>query len=171
MAAFQMSLAEAKQRYERARSTMAKVKEKTEEAIGQGIQVAEVAGSSFAFGWANAKFGGPAGEMQLFGIPLDLACGIGLTGVAMMGGFGKYGEHAVNMGAGAFASYATRAGYEMGSKGAGAGAQQALFSTAVPAGIRPAPQPRGMNGAAQQAQVAGDWDPHRQTYTVYDQGA
>ena len=164
---FQMSLADARQRLERAKHTMARVREKTEEAIGQGILVAEVAGTSVAFGWANARFGGESeGEMRIFGIPLDLATGIGLTGVAMFGGFGRYGEHAVNVGAGAIASYAYRTGYQLGSEAQGAPNARARFSQG-------AAQPRGaMNGAVPAATTAGGWDPHGQTFTVYDhQGA
>ena len=40
----------------------------------------------------------------LFGLPVDLGVGIALTGVSMFGGFGKYAEHGVNVGAGAIAS-------------------------------------------------------------------
>ena len=165
---FQMSLAEAKQRLERAKHTVARVREKTEEAIGQGIQVAEVAGTAVTFGWANARFGDADGEMKLFGIPLDLATGLGLTGMAMFGGFGRYGEHAVNVGAGAIASYAYRTGYQLGSETQGA-------SSSRPARFSHGAQARGaMNGAGVPASTttAGEWDPHGQTFTVYDhQGA
>src|SRR5215471_7564545 len=113
--AFNMTLSEAKEALERARNAMARVREKAEGAIGQGIEVAEVGGTAFGFGYANAKWGGDDGELKMFGIPVDLGVGIAMTGVAMFGGFGRYGEHGVNVGAGAIASYAYRTGYQLGS--------------------------------------------------------
>jgi hypothetical protein len=93
--AFQMSLGEAKEALSRAKNAMSKVREKAEEAIGQGIEVTEVGGTAFGFGFANAKWGGDDGELKMFGIPVDLGVGIALTGVSMFGGFGRYGEHGV----------------------------------------------------------------------------
>ena len=55
--AFQMSLGEAKEALSRAKNAMSKVREKAEEAIGQGIEVTEVGGTAFGFGFANAKWG------------------------------------------------------------------------------------------------------------------
>src|SRR5579875_1118149 len=113
--AFQMTLSEAKDALTRAKHAMARVREKAEDAIGSGIEVAEVGGTAFGFGYANAKWGGDEGELKMFGIPVDQGVGIALTGVSMFGGFGRYGEHGVNVGAGAIASYAYRTGYELGS--------------------------------------------------------
>ncbi len=94
--AFQMTLGEAKEALSRAKNAMGRVREKAEEAIGSGIEVAEVGGTAFGFGYANGRWGGDDGEVKMFGLPVDLGVGIALTGVAMFGGFGKYGEHGVN---------------------------------------------------------------------------
>ena len=165
--AFQMTLGEAKEALERAKHAMTKVREKAEVAIGQGIEVAEVGGTAFGFGFANAKWGGDEGELKMFGIPVDLGVGIAMTGVSMFGGFGRYGEHGVNVGAGAIASYAYRTGYQLGSESASSS------TSAHPAKTLGAPPARGaMRGANGAPTTAGEWDSQGQTYTVYEhQGA
>ena len=166
--AFQMSLGEAKEALSRARNAMTKVREKAEEAIGQGIEVAEVGGTAFGFGFANAKWGGDEGELKMFGIPVDLGVGIAMTGVSMFGGFGRYGEHGVNVGAGAIASYAYRTGYQLGSDSASSSTSTTTSTKSFAAPGARAAMPRG-NAAHT---TAGEWDSHGQTYTVYEhQGA
>jgi hypothetical protein len=90
-------------------SRIARMKEKGEEAMSHGLQMAEVAGASAAAGYANAKFG-TNGELQFKGVPADLLGGIGLHALAFLGGAGKYGEHAHNLADGLIAAYAYRAG-------------------------------------------------------------
>ncbi len=165
--AFQMTLGEAKEALSRAKNAMSKVREKAEEAIGQGIEVTEVGGTAFGFGFANAKWGGDDGELKMFGIPVDLGVGIALTGVSMFGGFGRYGEHGVNVGAGAIAAYAYRTGYQLGSDTSASDG-----TTTTQSSFRSTAAPRRMP-SAQSHTTAGQWDPHGQTYTVYEnqQGA
>jgi hypothetical protein len=164
--AFQMSLSEAKDALSRAKHAMARIREKSEEAIGSGIEVAEVGGTAFGFGWANGKWGGDDGELKMFGIPVDLGVGIALTGVSMFGGFGRYGEHGVNVGAGAIASYAYRTGYQLGSESASSSTNTSAKAFAAPH-ARAAMPPRAAAHA-----TAGEWDSQGQTYTVYEhQGA
>src|SRR5262249_55195443 len=106
------------------------------------------------------------GEIKMFGIPVDLGVGIALTGVSMFGGFGKYGEHGVNVGAGAIASYAYRTGYQLGSESASSSTSTQAKTFAAP-GARAA-----MKGGNAPHPTAGEWDSHGQTYTVYEhQGA
>jgi hypothetical protein len=165
--AFQMTLSEAKEALTRAKSAMGRVREKAEEAIGSGIEVAEVGGTAFGFGYANGRWGGDEGEVKVFGLPVDLGIGVALTGVAMFGGFGKYAEHGVNVGAGAIASYAYRAGHQLGSDAAqdSPSTTNSKASFSAPAGARGA-MPRASTS------TAGEWDSHGQTYTVFEhQGA
>jgi hypothetical protein len=166
--AFQMTLGEAKEALARAKNAMGKVREKAEEAIGHGIEVAEVGGTAFGFGYANAKWGDD-GELKMFGGPVDLGVGIALTGVAMFGGLGRYAEHGVNVGAGAIAAYAYRTGYQLGAESN----DSASDTTTQTTSFAPAAQSRRMgatNGASHT--TAGAWDPQGQTYTVYEhQGA
>ena len=167
--AFQMSLGEAKEALSRAKNAMSKVREKAEVAIGEGIEVAEVGGTAFGFGFANGKWGGDDGEIKMFGIPVDLGVGIALTGVSMFGGFGRYGEHGVNVGAGAIASYAYRTGYQLGSDSASSSTSTSSTKTASFAAPGPRAAMRGGNAAHT---TAGEWDSQGQTYTVYEhQGA
>jgi hypothetical protein len=104
----------------------------------------------------------------MFGLPVDLGVGIALTGVAMFGGFGKYGEHGVNVGAGAIASYAYRSGHQLGSDAAQDSSSNHQTKPATFA------RPNAARGAmpAASTTTAGEWDSHGQTYTVYEhQGA
>jgi hypothetical protein len=107
MAFTSQSLAKARDYAERMSHKMAKLREHAEEAIGNGILVTEVGGTSFAFGYANGRWG-EDGEMKMLGVPVELGVGFALTGVAMFGGLGKYGEHGVNIGSGALASFVQR---------------------------------------------------------------
>jgi hypothetical protein len=154
------SLAKAREYADRMSNKMAKLREHAEEAIGNGIQVTEVGGTAFAFGYANGRWG-EDGEVKVLGLPVDLGVGFALTGIAMFGGLGKYGEHGVNIGSGALAAYAYRSGYQLG---ADAGADDHK-----PAGAqkrKPVVQPGRpqMNGPA----VNVGWDGQGQTYTVHE---
>jgi hypothetical protein len=162
MAFTSQSIAKARDYAERMSNRMAKIREHAEEAVGNGIQVTEVGGTAFAFGYANGRWG-EDGEIKFLGVPVDLGVGFALTGVAMFGGLGKYGEHGVNIGSGALASYAYRAGHQLG-------ADASSGDTANAAAARrggSAPRPR-MSAAP----VSVGWDPstHGHTYTVHEQG-
>jgi hypothetical protein len=159
MAFTSQSLAKARDYAERMSHKMAKLREHAEEAIGNGILVTEVGGTSFAFGYANGRWG-EDGEMKMLGVPVDLGVGFALTGVAMFGGLGKYGEHGVNIGSGALAAYAYRSGYQLGQDAANddakPGAARKRNAQATPARLNTPP-------------VSTGWDPHGQTYTVHEQ--
>jgi hypothetical protein len=117
MAFTSQSIAKARDYAERMSNKMARLREHAEEAIGNGIQVTEVGGSAFAFGYANGRWG-EDGELKVLGVPADLGVGFALTGIAMFGGLGKYAEHGVNIGSGALAAYAYRAGHQLGESAA-----------------------------------------------------
>lgn len=93
----------------KARAHIERLKEKSEEAISHGLQVAEVGGAAAVAGYVNTKFGS-GGELQFQGVPADLLAGIGLHAMAFLGVAGKYNEHAHNLGDGFVAAYAYRAG-------------------------------------------------------------
>ncbi len=144
------SITKAKEYVERAREKMARVREHAEEAIGTGIQIAEVGGTAFGFGYANQRWG-KDGEVMVMGIPADLGVAVALHGVSFMGGLGKYSEHGHNVGTGALASYAYRMGTQMGASAARieaghhAGPQPASFVASSPPYV---------NGGAQTAAYA-----------------
>jgi hypothetical protein len=108
---------QAQNKLESAQKTMAKIREKAEGAIQTGIQIAEVSGTSFAFGYANGRWG-ENGELTIGGVPVDLGAAVALHGVAFLGGLGKYAEHGHNMGTGALAACAYRTGAQMGAENA-----------------------------------------------------
>lgn len=159
MAFTSQSLAKAREYAERMSTKMAKLREHAEEAIGNGIQVTEVGGTAFAFGYANGRWG-EDGELKVVGVPVDLGVGFALTGIAMFGGLGKYGEHGVNIGSGALAAYAYRAGHQLGADAASEDDKPAAKKT------RGATQQARFNGPA----VNVGWEPQGQTYTVHEQG-
>ena len=97
----------------------------------------------------------------MLGVPVDLGVGFALTGVAMFGGLGRYGEHGVNIGSGALAAYAYRSGYQLG--------QDAANDDAKPAGGRKAYAKGASPRIASPASVSTGWDAQGQTYTVHEQ--
>lgn len=109
------SLARMKEYVERARDKMASLREKTEGIIDTGIAAAEVSGTAFAFGYANARWG-ENGELKVGGLPVDLGAAVALHGIAFMGGLGKHAEHGHNVGTGALASYTYRLGTQLGAE-------------------------------------------------------
>ncbi len=161
MAFTSQSIAKARDYAERMGNKMAKIREHAEEAIGNGLQVAEVGGAAAAFGYANGKWGGDDGELKVLGVPADLGVGFALTGIAMFGGLGKYAEHGVNVGSGALAAYAYRTGFQLGATAAAndtqpvASARRMGAPSRTPVARMPAPQ------------VSVGWD-GQQTYTVHE---
>lgn len=106
--------------YHSAKARLDGIKEKGEEAIGQGLQLCEVGGASFAWSYANQRFGdvtpGVGGELKVVGVPADLAAAVALHGLAFLGAAGKYGEHAHNLADGSLAAYLARMGQKMGAE-------------------------------------------------------
>ena len=161
MAFTSQSLAKAHEYAERMSTKMSKLREHAEVAVGNGIQVTEVGGTAFAFGYANGRWG-EDGEIKFLGVPADLGVGFALTGIAMFGGLGKYGEHGVNIGSGALAAYAYRAGFQLGND---ASSGDAVKTAAVRRG-------GAARGHMHAAPVSVGWDASTQgqTYTVHEQG-
>jgi len=93
---------------------LAKMREKGEEAMAHGLQLAEVAGAAGIAGYVNTKFG-QGGELTVRGVPADLVGGIGLHAAAFLGAFGRYSEHAHNLADGLVAAYVYRAGVHAAS--------------------------------------------------------
>jgi hypothetical protein len=122
MAEFQ-ALAKAKELYERAHARLGKFRAENERTISRALQAVETAGAAGGWGYANARWGTASTadahtlpEIQVVGIPADLAVGVGLLGVSFFGGLGKYDEHGFNLGSGSAAAFAYRMGHELGSK-------------------------------------------------------
>lgn len=104
------------QRYLRLKDHAAKVKEKTEEALGKSIEAAEVTGSAFAFGFLNGYSPAPnkAYHEIANGVPTDLAGGFVLHLLGFFGAAGRHSDHAHSLGNGGLASWGVRTGTKMG---------------------------------------------------------
>lgn len=111
------SIAQAREIAAKAKTTMAKWREKNEEVIGRGMQLVEVSGTAFAFGFANSRWG-ENGELKIAGIPVDLGVAAVVHSMGFLGGLGEYAEHGHNVADGALASFAYRVGAQMGADSA-----------------------------------------------------
>jgi len=156
MAFTSQSLSKAREYADRMQKRMASIRQTAEKAVGDGIEVTEVGGAAFAFGYANGRWG-EDGEMKMLGIPVDLGVGFALTGIAMFGGLGEYREHGVNIGSGALAAYGYRSGFQLGADAASNTPNAKRVGAAAP------PVRARMNQPA----VSVGWD--GQTYTVHEQ--
>lgn len=108
---------QAQKKVERAQTTLEKFKDKAEGAMATGLKVAEVGLTSSAFGYVNGRWG-ENGELAVMGMPVDLATAVAMHGVAFLGGFGKYSEHAHNIGTGALAACGYRTAAAAGARAA-----------------------------------------------------
>ena len=158
MAFTTQSLSKAREYAERMQKRMATIRQTAEKAIGDGIEVTEVGGAAFAFGYANGRWG-EDGEVKLLGVPLDLGVGFALTGIAMFGGLGDYREHGVNIGSGALAAYAYRSGFQLGADAGADSPKSARRANVAAPAASPALRPA----------VSVGWD--GQTYAVRENAA
>lgn len=103
---------------------MANMAVKAERSIDAALTVVEVGGVGFGMGYINGRYGVlPANatkntlpEFDVAGVPFDLAGGLALTALSMLGGLGaKYEEHGVRVGAAMLGAYGYRTGYQMGA--------------------------------------------------------
>lgn len=104
--------------YKNLQSRVERAKEKTEEATGEVMKLAVVGGGSAAISYANARYGKqpqntPAGanplfEVQIFGMPADLAAGALLEVGAFAGAFGKQADVGYNLALAAITAYGCR---------------------------------------------------------------
>lgn len=104
-------LQQVKSTVERARATMSRAREKTEEVVGSAIGAAETGAAAFGLGWVRGRFG----EVSVLGVPVDIGAAAVLHGVAFLGGAGKYREHVHALGNGALAVYLTTVGAKVGA--------------------------------------------------------
>jgi hypothetical protein len=83
------------------KAKLAALKAKTEEMTGHLIQTAEVAAGAGAAGFIAGKYG----TIEILGVPLELAAGVGLNLAAHAKMAGKSSEHLHNVGDGFLAMY------------------------------------------------------------------
>ena len=89
-----------------------------EAAMGHLLQSGEVVASAFGMGYLNGKKPAAGKNHHEFveNVPTDLASGLTLHVLNILGMFGKYGEHAANLGDGCLAAYAARLGLEVATQ-------------------------------------------------------
>lgn len=88
------------------------------------IRTAEVSGTAFLAGMVQGRTGG----IELFGFPVELLAGLGLTAFSLVGGAGDLSHHLAAVGDGALAAYSTTLG-----RGMGAASKAALAPAPAPA--------------------------------------
>lgn len=104
--------------YKNLQSRVERAKEKTEEVAEQGMKLLVVGGGSALISYANARYGkqpqntpsgaNPLFEVQLFGMPVDLAAGALLEVGAFAGAFGKQSDVGYNLALASLTSYGCR---------------------------------------------------------------
>jgi len=107
---------------DRTKGKLAQIAEKTREKTREALSVAEVGVGALGFSWLNAKYGNDAtGSIyEVAGVPVDLAAGVLLCGLAVADMAGGYEQDALMLGTGALASYACRLGTSLGKSSASA---------------------------------------------------
>lgn len=90
------------------------LKEKGQEQMEELVGAVEVGASAYAFGFARGYFAKPGQDVEILGVPVDLAGGIALHVLALFGGAGRYKADLHNFANGGLASYATTMGLKQG---------------------------------------------------------
>lgn len=116
------SLSRANEALARMQARVKSVQTKAEEMTGHVVQSAEVSGAAFALGLIGGKYG----TVEVLGVPLELAVGVGLNLAAHAKVAGNSSEHLHNFGDGALAVY-------FATLGRGVGRQMGLPAGAPPA--------------------------------------
>lgn len=98
----------------RAISRLSSLQAKAQEQMGQAIAALEISASAFGFGYARGYWAQPGQDVEIMGIPIDLAGGMIGHAFALFGGLGRYKDDAHNIANGALASYVTTMGLKMG---------------------------------------------------------
>lgn len=109
MAALQISkgeLVKLAKKAEGLQSRAKKAMEKADEAIEKVVRTAEIGASAFGFGLIQGRYG----SIEVVGVPIDLASGLGLHVLGFMGVGGAMGSHLHSLADGAIASYAVTMG-------------------------------------------------------------
>jgi hypothetical protein len=112
---------------DRLKGQLGRYKEQAQATLGVVVQTSEIGIAAFGFGVIRGKFPEPA----LFGVPVDLAAGLGMHILGFFGGAGNYTEHAHNFGDGALASYLSALGTGLGKQWGAPAAQKQIAGAPV----------------------------------------
>lgn len=86
-----------------------RVVEKSREVVHEVVRTTESGSAAFLFGMAQGRYGG----MEVMGVPMELAAGVGLKGIAFFTG-GDLAPHLHAFGQGALDAYLTTVGRGVG---------------------------------------------------------
>lgn len=111
------------------RNRIERAKKEAEKTAEKFVRSAEVGGTAFAFGVVQGRTGG----VEVVGVPIDLAVGVGLNIAGYMGAAGKMSDHLNNVGDGALAAYLTTMGQGVGKEWAKDKAKKELDGKPTPA--------------------------------------
>lgn len=103
----------------KAKSALSRMKEKVVNTTESLISTAEVGAAAFGFGYLNGSHIDPvsgAPGYELWGVPLELIVGAGLTVLGQTKMAGKNAAHLQNLGTGALACYFASLGTSLGTK-------------------------------------------------------
>ncbi len=143
MAGLQMSktdIMKLKDRAERLKTQVKNASAKAEEVIKTGVRSVEITAGAFGCGLVQGKYATAEKAVEIFGIPFELATGIGMHVGGFMGLGGGMASHLHNFADGALAAYAANMG-----KGAGlAWKEKEANGGVLPAGAAT----KGISGAA-----------------------
>lgn len=110
-----------REKYDRLKGRMSSMAEKSSEALEQGLQTAEVVGTCFVMGAAQARYGDEeTGDLEVAGVPISLGAGIFMHGLALFGGFSSGSKdlpkHGHNVGDGFLSAFFFTKGMQLGTK-------------------------------------------------------
>ena len=116
---------------ESAKKSLKRAREKAQETMGEVVQTLEAGSAAFGFGWARGRYA-QDGELEVFGVPIDLATGLGLKALSFAEQFDRYDSDASAFGQGALDAWLTAQGVRFGMEArqkAAAGPAAAGYST------------------------------------------
>lgn len=100
----------AQEEAERYKKALVRVQSKAEEMTGAVVTTAETSAAAFAMGLIGGRYGG----VEIVGVPVELALGIGLSVAAHAKIAGKSSDHLHALGNGALAAYFVTLGRGVG---------------------------------------------------------
>lgn len=87
-----------------------------ERVAGEAIRTGALVLSTGGMAYANGRWSQPGTQcVEVGGVPVDLAGGIGLTALSLAGLFGRFGEITASVGGGMLSAYAARMGTQWGA--------------------------------------------------------
>lgn len=150
----ELTKAEAVQKLQYARNMLAKARDEAMRTMSVAKGAVETGGTALLLGYWHGRTAADNPDFEQFGVPVDLALGIGLHGLGLFGVAKGFEDDIHAVANGALAHYAARAGMSMGAEATeGAPSDQAAVA-GVGYGAFPQARPRRVNNPFQYARAA-----------------